>query len=346
MIDSLDFPPEILINIYEKCSWDFNIRILDAYFSKVYNKYRPKLPIFIRKQEDLNTLNTLNNLTDNDWTQFYITGFVPNSMTNIYSLTISRSADINFPRKEYNKILSENSLNRLTLNLNSITDEDLKICTISPSLQHLDLNVNKISLNLSTPLNLGIPFKSQSLKNLVTLSIVYNYIGDKGVKNLCEALIDSKIIKSINLSINRFGENGAFELGKLLSTNTSLTSLKLDYNGLSHTGAKYIANSLVNNKNLNELSMYDCGTEDIGAADILKSLHENKTLTSLNLGMNRLTHISSNAIREMLVHNKSMLSLHLLINDLGDRGIQNISLGLKQNIELLSLNIIYNKIER
>ena len=81
-------------------------------------------------------------------------------------------------------------------------------------------------------------------RELESLNLGSNRIGDEGMVILCEALKSNSTLKELNLHANNIGPVGAQSLANMLQFNTSLTSLDLSDNGIQYGGAEAVAAAL------------------------------------------------------------------------------------------------------
>jgi hypothetical protein len=150
-------------------------------------------------------------------------------------------------------------------------------------------------------------------------------IGDKGVKELCEAIPSTKIahlklgknnfslvglqhitmalrrsdcpLTSLDLRSTGFGDAGALLLARALKENKTLVALHLDRNEIHNTGLELLADALTRNNTLQALGLKHNLFEDEGAEHLVSCIPYNNSLTKLEL---RGTAVSE-AIKEWLL---------------------------------------------
>ena len=140
------------------------------------------------------------------------------------------------------KILPDMRLGVLDLASNSIDQASLEILsrTLPPSLNTLNLSANKIDAKVIPTLIHTL----RRLKELQTLNLAGNNMGDDGVKVLGEYLTDATV-QVLNLSNNDIGDSGACNLSQLLPL-TQVSSLDMEGNNIGNDGVIPLLENLEN----------------------------------------------------------------------------------------------------
>lgn len=87
-------------------------------------------------------------------------------------------------------------------------------------------------------------------KDIISLNLSWNGIGNMGVKKIAKVLRGNTILTSLDLSRNRIGKEGVIEIAKALESNTTLTFLNLNYNPLTSSGRKVLRQLMNSNPHL------------------------------------------------------------------------------------------------
>jgi hypothetical protein len=88
---------------------------------------------------------------------------------------------------------------------------------------------------------------------LVTLDLGRFFIGDKGAKDLSEALKVNSTLVTLALDGNSIGDEGAKDLSEALKVNSTLVTLNLRSNSIGDEGIKHLAWVLQTNSTLKDL---------------------------------------------------------------------------------------------
>ncbi|MEJ1932570.1 leucine-rich repeat domain-containing protein [Nostoc sp. NIES-2111] len=174
--------------------------------------------------------------------------------------------------------------------------------------RHLDLSRLELT---------EVPPQILNLKDLQSLDLRFNNIGDAGTKHLAQLTG----LQSLNLRSNNIGDAGAEHLAQL----TGLQSLNLPGNDIGDAGAEHLAKLT----SLQSLSLSSNYIGDEGA----KHLAQLTSLQSLNLRSNNI----GDAGAEHLAKLTGLQSLYLSGNNIGDAGAEHLA-NLK-GLQILSLSV-------
>ncbi|XP_077322437.1 NACHT, LRR and PYD domains-containing protein 3-like isoform X3 [Lithobates pipiens] len=201
-------------------------------------------------------------------------------------------------------LITNRSLAILDLFMNDLRDYGIKLLCEglgSPGCTIRDLSISSCSLTSRSCDYLRSVFLANQI--LTRLDLSTNFLGDCGIKLLCEGLrhpgctLQMLSIEGCDLTFL-----SCDDLQAVLIANRSLTKLDLSANILGDSGIQFICEGL---KHL------DC------------------TLQELSLQRCHLTHLSCNDLRSVLIANRSLTKLDLSMNVLEDSGIKCICEGLK-----------------
>jgi Ran GTPase-activating protein (RanGAP) involved in mRNA processing and transport len=182
------------------------------------------------------------------------------------------------------------------------------------------------------------------MRNLESLNLRENNIGDKGAKAIGKALEGNETLKELDVSANAFGENGASALlphakiigaslgwkgvnsekwdisGKklsdgdmlliepLLRTMPNLKDLRLSRNNIGDEGCRTIAPALRTMPNLKTLYLYNNNIGDEGLAVLSNVVPAIPLLDDLRLSGNKIGNVGCQCLLE-LIENDSLQSL-------------------------------------
>ena len=139
-----------------------------------------------------------------------------------------------------------------------------------------------------------ITVEVKNLEDLKTLITTSDYKDSKwykrGIDTIKNVLFTSSIknLKSLDLNNNSIGDGGAKALAGALHNNTSLLGLYLANNNIGVDGAKALAGALQNKTSLRNLSLSSNSIGDDGAKALAGALHNNTSLNTLSLGSNSI----------------------------------------------------------
>lgn len=88
---------------------------------------------------------------------------------------------------------------------------------------------------------------------LKSLSLIDCYVGNAGVKHICNALAECNNLEYLNLQGNNLDAAGASILAEALSTNGSIKLLDISGNGIGYDGLNSISMAVRKNRALNRI---------------------------------------------------------------------------------------------
>ena len=227
-------------------------------------------------------------------------------------------------------LISTCKLISLNISQNQLLDSGIKV--LSNSLQYFP---NLQELNVS---NCGFEFKGfeyllnafSSYKNLSSLNVSGNDIKHEDFEIL-KPLLETMMIKNLNLANCSLGNNATYILGDSISNNENLKKLNISSNKISDKGFRSFISLFAHNSNIES---FDCSQNlitDLSATNFVKNLKYNHSLKKLNLFDNQLTNNVGNIFLEILHTNKTLRSVNLLFNKIQIRTIEEINKVLKSN---------------
>ena len=208
------------------------------------------------------------------------------------------------------------------LQCNAIGDVEIKILTnflllntkILLHITTLDLSINSLTSQSASAIHNVILEGA-----LITLNLSCNFLDERSMSMISQALKSNETIKTLDLSGNHIGVNGAKSLAVALCHNCTLEHLFINGNEIMDDGAVAICGCFkVNNKRLS----------------CIKLLH---------LAFNSLTSRSITAITTA-IQEGALTFLNLSANDLGDNGVYEISKALQVNLTIKHLCLGGNNI--
>ena len=170
----------------------------------------------------------------------------------------------------------------------------------SHSLQHLDINQNKLSSESVASIITGLSHSSL----LAELNISNSHFSMANVDSLASILRDQSkcTLTSLWLQDCNISGQGASKLAAAIWKNSTLKYLDLNYNPIGVEGASSMSGMLQHNTSLKELDLLDDSVTKEGVHQLINSLEENKTLRQLWLPMKYKTEASDLRIHWSEVH--------------------------------------------
>ena len=151
-----------------------------------------------------------------------------------------------------------------------------------------------------------------------------NILGDEGIKNLLQGIINNQVIVHLDLSNNNITPEGSIYLLKSLSNHSTIYSLNLastealHKNKLGKQGGQEIEKYLVNNGLVGVLNLYGTGVGE-SISEITRGIEHCKSLVSLNIGGNFLGPADIKLLMQG-VRKSNILILDLSENSIGNEG--------------------------
>ncbi|XP_059817072.1 ribonuclease inhibitor-like isoform X2 [Hypanus sabinus] len=183
------------------------------------------------------------------------------------------------------------SLTELDLGGNKLGDSGVKL--VFEALRNPGCKIQKLDLGSVGLTAAGVPVLSSALStncSLTELDLVYNELGDSGVKLVSEALrnpgckIQKLCLRSVGLTAA-----GVVDFTYALSTNPSLTELDLRDNELGDSGVKLVFEAVRNpGCKIQNLCLRSVGLTAAGVGHLASALSTNCSLTELDLANNEL----------------------------------------------------------
>jgi hypothetical protein len=151
----------------------------------------------------------------------------------------------------------------------------------------------------------------QYSKHLKILDMTGNFIGDEGVSQIVESVLQSNL-ESLKLGLNCITNVGAHHLAKMISDpSCGLLHLDLNCNFIGNNGGQALATALTKNTHLKGLVLF--GNAQLSCGDeFVACLHVNSSLYDWNLERTHMT------VREL-----SLINYWLMLNKSGRRILTN-----------------------
>eukprot|EP01063_Lacrimia_lanifica_P022643 TRINITY_DN3017_c0_g1_i1.p1 TRINITY_DN3017_c0_g1~~TRINITY_DN3017_c0_g1_i1.p1 ORF type:complete len:440 (+),score=205.66 TRINITY_DN3017_c0_g1_i1:131-1450(+) len=158
-------------------------------------------------------------------------------------------------------------------------------------------------------------------RQLKTLTLRKNHIGDRDLDKLCDALASNTWLHEIDLSYNELGPASGKALGQMLAANMDLRSVKLEWNQLRGPGCFSVINDgLMDNNTIRTVNLAWNGAEEKAGDAFGQCLSKNGSLEEVDLSHNRIGERGATKIAEGLAQNQSLKRLILSFNPLTDNG--------------------------
>uniref|UniRef100_F7GHL5 NACHT, LRR and PYD domains-containing protein 3 n=1 Tax=Monodelphis domestica TaxID=13616 RepID=F7GHL5_MONDO len=206
------------------------------------------------------------------------------------------------------------------------------------------LSLSKCQLTASCCQHLSSLLKNN--KNLTYLDLSMNFLGDEGIKALCEVLRNQNCnIQELNLSRCRFSDACCKNLSSALMAHGNINILDLSENTLADVGMNLLCEALGSSDcNLQELKLSQCHFTDACCQD-LSTCIKNQSLIHLDVSGNFLQDSGIRLLCEALRHPTCNLQKLLLsLCHITDSSCQDVSFALKNNRSLIHLDLGCNNL--
>ncbi|XP_058136852.1 NACHT, LRR and PYD domains-containing protein 9 [Dasypus novemcinctus] len=202
-------------------------------------------------------------------------------------------------------LICNNKVKRLSLRENPLMDEGVEL--LCDALKHPSHALETLLLMHCGLTSISCDYISQVLlctSSLTFLNLGSNFLGDKGMKSLCEGL------KHPNCNIQELWLVGCYltsdcctDLSSVLISNEKLKTLKLGNNEIQDDGVKQLCEALKHPKcKLQNLGLERCHLTSACCEDLASALTSSRTLRSLSLHCIPLDHDGALVLCEALVH--------------------------------------------
>ncbi|XP_074073496.1 NACHT, LRR and PYD domains-containing protein 3-like isoform X2 [Macrotis lagotis] len=182
--------------------------------------------------------------------------------------------------------------------------------------------------------------------NLTSLDLSMNFLGDEGMKVLCEVLRNKNCnIQELRLSRCHFSNSCCENFSSALKTHGKMKYLDLSENNLEDVGMNQICETLGNpDYNLQKLKLSQCHLT-AACCQTLSTCIKNQSLTHLDVSGNILHDYGMQLLCEALRHPSCNLhKLFLSLCNLTDVCCQDLSSALKNNRSLIHLDLGCNNL--
>ncbi|XP_072892011.1 NACHT, LRR and PYD domains-containing protein 3-like [Hemitrygon akajei] len=211
----------------------------------------------------------------------------------------------------------------LRVGRNELGDAGVKL--VSAALRNPECKIQKLWLN-----NVGLTDSGaedlvsalSTITSLTELNLSENELGNSGVKQVSAVLRNTECkIQTVRLFSVGLTDSGAEDLVSALITTRSLTDLDLSVNKLGDSGVKLVSEALKNPEcKIQKLWLSGVRLTDSGVEDLVSAIITNGLLTRLNLGSNWLTDRSVPALRRLILAVPSLERIVLVKNRFSQTG--------------------------
>ncbi|MEW5297431.1 MAG: hypothetical protein WDW36_000639 [Sanguina aurantia] len=115
------------------------------------------------------------------------------------------------------------------------------------------------------------------------LSLSHNYLGDEGLRLICEGLAQNKSVTALDLPDNALGDQGMVYLVAAVKNNPSLTQLQLAYNSIGDKGAIALAEIIRTSTSLKKLGLSFNRIGKEGCRALTSAISANQSLKQLQI---------------------------------------------------------------
>ncbi|XP_072893128.1 NACHT, LRR and PYD domains-containing protein 3-like [Hemitrygon akajei] len=211
----------------------------------------------------------------------------------------------------------------LRVGRNELGDAGVKL--VSAVLRNPECKIQKLWLNNVGLTDSGAEDLASALStipSLTELNLSENELGNSGVKLVSAVLRNTECkIQTVRLFSVGLTDSGAEDLVSALITTRSLTDLDLSVNKLGDSGVKLVSEALKNPEcKIQKLWLSGVRLTDSGVEDLVSAIITNGLLTRLNLGSNWLTDRSVPALRRLILAVPSLERIVLVKNRFSQTG--------------------------
>ena len=265
---------------------------------------------------------------------------------NIKNIDISFNHKMNISLISH--ILSLKNLSKLNLQMNNITDKEIKsiinfVKDNNTPLKNLVLKNNKITPEGSIYIADLIKFS----KTLKILDLSFNELKSEGVKNIFNSLINSYTLEQLFLNGNKCNDYCAEDIFNILinsnSNSNKLKLLSLSLNFFTNKGVDKILSSLRKNKTLKYLYLNENKIDSNTFKNLANYLQFNKTLKILEMKSSRINDESLDNIMKIFGINYSLEKINLYDNNLDFESVAKFGQYTSKNQFLNEINLMNNK---
>ncbi|EPY19555.1 hypothetical protein STCU_09392 [Strigomonas culicis] len=281
-------------------------------------------------------------------------------------------------RKLLKSIATSTTVTRLNISSNEIGPDGAalvqKALARNTYITHLNLSMNELGPSGAASLAelLAVPTCA-----VQTLLLYGNYLGDDGVRMLCEAIQGNKEVKRFTLGNNNVTDNCAAAIAAMLEANRTLEELDLRLNAFTVGGMKRLCkNGLEQNSTLSYLSLSGNPLGPVGADELAKSLAAHRTsgvtrldisscsigptggmrialllktsnvLQEINLADNLLDDEAAVAIANNITVAESITDIDLSSNAINDEGATFLLDAANENTRITAVTLQGNRLNR
>ncbi|XP_072894725.1 NACHT, LRR and PYD domains-containing protein 3-like [Hemitrygon akajei] len=215
----------------------------------------------------------------------------------------------------------------LRVGRNELGDAGVKL--VSAALRNPECKIQKLWLN-----NVGLTDSGaedlvsalSTIPSLTELNLSENELGNSGVKLVSAVLRNTECkIQTVRLFSVGLTDSGAEDLVSALITTRSLTDLDLSVNKLGDSGVKLVSEALKNPEcKIQKLWLSGVRLTDSGVEDLVSAIITNGLLTRANLGSNWLTDRSVPALRRLILAVPSLERIVLVKNRFSQTGVKEL----------------------
>ena len=187
---------------------------------------------------------------------------------------------------------------------------------------------------------------SNDFRNLLTLNLSCNSIGDYGVKALTAGLnnCSNLKLKSLDLSSNSIGFDGTKALADALKHCTVLGTLDISGNDIHVAGVKALAGALKYCSDLHTLNIACNSLHKNGAVALADLIKHCPNLSKLIIADNSIGVHGSQVLAGAIKYCKNLHILDISHNNIGAEGAKALAGAIKQFIKLQTLDVAHNHI--
>lgn len=210
------------------------------------------------------------------------------------------------------------------------------ILKLSSKIKEISFKSNHIDTN-----DVAYLFDSLGGKELKTVKLVDNWIGDKISANFFSFLKNKKIAV-LDLSLNWLRDIGVMHLLDTLDARTELTELRLSCNDFGLSAMKALRHFVSRHPSLTALDISYNQLNGACVEEISTMISESHSLTYLNIRSNKIGDEGANYIAQALKSNNNLRHIDLSDNEILESGLSRLLQVAETHDKLENLILKYN----
>ena len=183
----------------------------------------------------------------------------------------------------------------------------------SHTITHLDLRQNKIE---SGDVTVGLGLSLDRNRNLTTLYVDLNKLGDDGVQDIAQGNFAQ--LEVLSMAYNEISDVGVRWLMPRLTASAALKVLDVSFNNVTDEGIRMVTELVRTCPSLHTLDLYHNKITDASVVELCEAICESPSMFKLDLSENKLTDVSGVKVAEALAACATLGEVNLETNPVTD----------------------------